>query len=245
MILGIVDIRVVLLLSLEINLQHFCLVAQRLSFHRTTTWWLRSAGCQVCILLKLAFDFFAAYLGNSWPILSLAHAMNRRIRPLCKGIPGVGNKPVWTNVHNLQTLVSAQLSNCPPNQRPDRVNEEREVVHSQRNRSSERHSSFKSTTTRTALRQRLSCREKTAESNLFNVGRLPELLPFPEPQIRPLSIPREVAKKVWLALAENRTKKVCYPNTSIAGKLANGNINREPKSDFGQTKVFFSHKASL
>ena len=48
------DILVVLPVSFERNLQHFHLVAQRLSVHRTTTWWFRSAGYQCFTLLKLA-----------------------------------------------------------------------------------------------------------------------------------------------------------------------------------------------
>ena len=52
--LEIMTILVVLLLSFERKLQHFRLVAHHLLVHRTATWWLRSACCQCCILLRIA-----------------------------------------------------------------------------------------------------------------------------------------------------------------------------------------------
>ena len=52
--LEIMDIRTALPLSFERNVRHFHLLTQRLSLHRTTTWWLHSAGSRCCIHLRLA-----------------------------------------------------------------------------------------------------------------------------------------------------------------------------------------------
>ena len=50
---------VVLLLSFERNLRHFHLVTQHWSLHHTPIWWLQSAGCRCCILVRLAKDHHA------------------------------------------------------------------------------------------------------------------------------------------------------------------------------------------
>ena len=84
------DIPVVLLLSFERNFQHIHLLAQHLFLHRTTTWWLRSACCQCCILLRLAptcqtylLDFIKHRI--IWPIMQCFCAVHDALpRSHCK-----------------------------------------------------------------------------------------------------------------------------------------------------------------